>query len=334
MKKIVFIFSIIFLFFSSCKDESPANPADFPFNPFDTLTYPLPNIVQVPVDSNGFLGLHHYIFSNTCNRPGCHDGTFEPDFRTVESSYNTLVYHPIIKNYDIDVDGREPLPFRITPFETEQSMLYKRITEHFLPNFEIMPSSGNQLSQEKVDLIHNWINDGAKDIFGNIPTLASVQPACYGVVAYLPDNNDLRIDTFRVDGYRYNPYIIPANEDVRMWFYFVDRDINGDWFSANGLTYNKIQFSTDAIDFSNAIERDLNVGFAPLFENSVFGNYVNYAAAHYQNIIFNSADLGFQSGDLVYFRSYVKDNDHNDPTEIPSENAPPNLTTYFSFVVQ
>ena len=34
----------------------------------------------------------------TCANSGCHDGTFEPDFRTVGSSWNTLVNHPVIAN--------------------------------------------------------------------------------------------------------------------------------------------------------------------------------------------------------------------------------------------
>ena len=85
MKKIIFTFSVLCLLLYSCKDNNIPDPSDLPFNPFDTLTYPLPEIETIPVDSNGFLGLHHYIFSASCNRPGCHDGTFEPDFRTVES---------------------------------------------------------------------------------------------------------------------------------------------------------------------------------------------------------------------------------------------------------
>jgi hypothetical protein len=132
----------------------------------------------------------------------------------VESAYNSLVYHPIVKNYSMASDGCEPLPFRVPPFEPEQSILYKRITEHFLPNFERMPSSGNPLAEDKINLITNWINDGAKDIFGNTPTLSSTQPAWYGVVAYLPDNNNLRVDTARIDDFAFNPFITSADENM------------------------------------------------------------------------------------------------------------------------
>lgn len=334
MKKIIFILTVLFLVLQSCKDDGQPEPGEVPFNPFDTLTYPMPDLMQVPVDSNGFLGLHHYIFSQSCNRPGCHDGTFEPDFRTVESAYNTLVYHPIVKNYNPTVDGRDPLPYRVTPNESSQSMLYKRITEHFLPNFERMPSSGNALSQDKIDLIKNWIDDGAKDIFGNEPSISSPQPACYGLVAFLPNSNDLRVDTFRVDNYSFNPFVIPADEPVELWFFFVDMDLEQNYRFGNVLTYNKIRFSTDVFGFTNASELDMDVATSPLFANSVFSQYEENDIPHFQNVTFTPTDLGFQSGDMVYIRTYVQDDDHDTPTEIPSASAPPYLIQYFAFYVQ
>ena len=334
MKKIIFTFSVLSLLLYSCKDNNTPEPADLPFNPFDTLTYPLPEIETIPVDSNGFLGLHHYIFSESCNRPGCHDGTFEPDFRTVESSYNSLVFHPIVKNYSIANDGREPLPYRVTPFEPEQSMLFKRITEHFLPNFERMPSSGNPLSQDQIGLILNWINDGAKDIFGNTPTLSSTQPACYGVVAYLPDNNNFRIDTARIDNVVFNPFITSADENMEMWLLFLDMDADQNYVLGNALTYNKIQFSTEPFTFSNPVELDLQVEIIPNLINSVFSTYNQEQLPYYQKVTFKPSDLGFESGDVVYLRTFVKDADHDDPTEIPNENSPAYLIQYFSFYVQ
>ena len=334
MKKIIFILCVFSLLVNSCKDSDPSEPSDLPFNPFDTLTYPLPDIVKVPVDSNGFLGLHHYIFSQSCNQPGCHDGSFEPDFRTVESAYNTLVFHPIKKNYDPNVDGRDPLPYRVTPFEPDQSMIYKRITEHFLPNFERMPSSGIELSQDKINLIKNWISDGAKDIFGNVPTLSSLQPGCYGVAAYLPNQNDLRVDTFRIDDYPYNPFVTPANEDIRMWFLFVDLDIDQNYVFGNGLTYNKIQFSTAPYDFSNAVELNMQVETFPFTINSIFSIYDPNPFPYFQNLTINPTSLGFNSGDIVYMRTYVKDIDHDNPTENPSTSSPIYFTQYFSFYIQ
>ena len=62
-----------------------------PDNPFDGIDYSVNEIPSIEVDSSTFLGLHTYIFSKACNQPGCHDGTFEPEFPTVQSAYNYLV---------------------------------------------------------------------------------------------------------------------------------------------------------------------------------------------------------------------------------------------------
>ena len=53
-----------------------------------------------------------------------------------------------------------------------------------------------------------------KILFGNTPTLSSTQPAWYGVVAYLPDNNNLRVDTARIDDFAFNPFITSADENM------------------------------------------------------------------------------------------------------------------------
>ena len=91
--------TVILVFFAlivvqSCEDSETFEPAPVPQNPFDTITPPSPP-VTTPIDSSTFLGLHEYIFSTTCAVPGCHDGHFEPDFRSVQSSYNTMVYHVV-----------------------------------------------------------------------------------------------------------------------------------------------------------------------------------------------------------------------------------------------
>ena len=88
MKQVLPILLLICFF--SCKEE--INPFDFNSNIVsenDTLYF---------TDPTSFSALHNNIFYPTCANSGCHDGTFEPDFRTIESAYNSLVYHPVIKN--------------------------------------------------------------------------------------------------------------------------------------------------------------------------------------------------------------------------------------------
>ncbi len=319
------------LFFVACKDsmtETTLELPDAPFNPFDTIQYDQNVIPEIPVDSNTFLGLHTYVFNPSCNQPACHDGTFEPDFRTVQSAYNTLVLHPVKKNFPVD-----PVSYRVTPGDPQQSMMYRRITEHNPPNFERMPSSGNPLPDNLVQLIENWILDGARDIYGNLPMPTSPQPSCFGLLATLPDNNDIRVDTIRGD-FPFNPFIAPADQTLRLSFIYLDATPAGDTIFGNELGHNTIRLSTDPFGFDNAIELNMNVPFIPELVASAFSQPLAFPVPYYQNITFNPADYGFETGDLVYMRTYVRDSDHNEPTEIPATGAQFFLQTYFSFIIQ
>ena len=56
-------------------------------NPFDVdMETATEQQDTVNIDANSIVGLHQNIFKPTCANAGCHDGTFEPDFRTIESS--------------------------------------------------------------------------------------------------------------------------------------------------------------------------------------------------------------------------------------------------------
>ena len=92
---------ILFLAFTAvtinaCKDkeEDPVPPE----NPYNKVNYGDTTAAANNVDPNTIVGLHKNIFSVKCANPSCHDGTFEPDFRTIQSSYNSLVWNTVIKN--------------------------------------------------------------------------------------------------------------------------------------------------------------------------------------------------------------------------------------------
>ncbi|MBK7335781.1 MAG: hypothetical protein IPJ00_06285 [Saprospirales bacterium] len=328
MNKAFFLFSIFALLGLGCtrnfQEEIPM--PDPPHNPFDDIEYPNNENPTPPVDSNTFLGLHTYVFSKSCNLPGCHDGTFEPDFRTVQSAYNSLVYHPIVKNYPTG-----PLAYRVSPGDTSQSMMWHRINRHNPPNFERMPSSGNKLTPQVLQKIGAWIMGGAKDIYGQGPSQTSLQPTCYGVVGVLPNQGDFRVDTARGPVF-YNPFMTPADEDLTLWFLYLDVTPAGDSTLGNFLTYNKIKFSTNPVDFSNAIELNMELTLIPDFFDSVFSQPAGFPLPHYQKVTINPAALGFLPGQVVYFRTYVKDSDHSAPTEIPENESQIPLQTYFAFI--
>lgn len=325
-----FVFLGLLIGVFACKkstiiDELPL--PEPPLNPYSEIDYSEQPVPAIEVDSASFLGLHYFLFSNSCNQPACHDGTFEPDFRTLQSAYNSLVRHSVTKNYDIN-----PLPFRVTPGEAQQSMLYHRITMNNPPNFEQMPSSGIPLPEAWIQHVRTWIEGGARDVFGELPTQTSLQPASYGVAAFLPEMSDFRIDTIR-GGVFFNPFLAPADEEIRMSFLILDVTPAGDTIFGNTLTHNKIRFSTSPITFDNPVELSLDVPVFPYLIPSVLSQPFAVPLPYYQSVTFNPQNLGFQPGEVVYFRIYVRDSDHPQPTEIPKSDSQFPLQTYFSFVL-
>ena len=92
MRRLLFLGLITSLFLVNCTED------DLSLNPYDGIDYSDTTLVIDTVSATSFVKLHRDVLGPSCNVMGCHDGSFEPDFRTVQSSYNTLVYHPILKN--------------------------------------------------------------------------------------------------------------------------------------------------------------------------------------------------------------------------------------------
>ena len=141
------------------------DPLPEPFGPDPTMT----DTLATPVlDPAGIAGLHQNVFQKTCANSGCHDGTFEPDFRTIESTYNTLVDQPVIKN-----DPQGSFNYRVVPGNAEASQLMARLTYDIDGNSGVMPlviepdSDWAVNKETHIQNIRSWINDGAKDVFGN-----------------------------------------------------------------------------------------------------------------------------------------------------------------------
>ena len=116
------------------------------------------------IDSSSIVGLYKYIFAVKCDVNGCHDGSFEPNFTTIESAYYTLVYHPINKN-----NASRFYKYRVVPYDTAHSVLYARISECcFVNKGDQMPqlSEMDKLSSDQIGQVAKWIVSGAKNIDG------------------------------------------------------------------------------------------------------------------------------------------------------------------------
>ena len=96
---------------TACEKDDPANPFDGQVVNQDTVRL----VIENPEPAS-IAGIYQNILKPTCANVGCHDGTFEPDYRTLESAYNTLVYQTPIKN-----DGN--YDYRVEPYNAQSSAL-------------------------------------------------------------------------------------------------------------------------------------------------------------------------------------------------------------------
>ena len=199
MKEVLYF--IILISFFSCRKEK-INPYDNP-----DLLPPIEDSISYFSDPTNFISIYNDIFLTTCANAGCHDGSFDPDFRTIESSYNTLVYHPVIKN-----NPNGSYQYRVKAGTPSESVLYARLladangTSTFDANSQVMPLTADIAYDpnqehiwhlEKEDHIKNiktWIENGAPDMFGNTAVLPNNKPEMLGVAMYITGTTTLSAD--------------------------------------------------------------------------------------------------------------------------------------------
>ncbi|MEN9521748.1 MAG: hypothetical protein RL065_125 [Bacteroidota bacterium] len=320
MKKVFFVLMLsaaFMLIINSCKKKYvDGSTPSLPENPYSSIKYPT-SISPVNIDSNSFVGIHKYLLATKCAVPGCHDGAFEPDFRTVQSAYNTMVLQPVKKN-----NVSNTFTYRVKPFDATLSWLHERI----LTNDSVlgrMPLYDKMLSGSQIQQITNWINAGAPDVFGNIAGLPNSPPQTFGIVATIPNglNPSYRIDTIR-NGNTFMPFLVPNNTLLTIWIGLYD-----DTETPSQFTFNKIKFSTNPTDFSAANYQNLNFNSTAVWMDNLFGTHKPY----FYSFTINTNQ--FTPGTPVYMKVYTKDSQHTSATEIPSSGLDFYLQSYFSFVV-
>ena len=314
MKKSLHIFIIIALVVQACKKDGEINPYDNP-----NLNFPKDTSTNFFADPTTFQALHNNIFGPTCANSGCHDGSFPPDFRTIESSYNTLVYQPVIKN-----DSVNPYEFRVKPADAEKSVLYRRLVEPFPTDTDdVMPIYADTAwynnKEEYIQNIKDWIDNGAKDMFGNLPFQPNNIPEMRGAIAFVTGQNT----PLSREMPRGTIYVPSSANSIDLWF-----SVQDDILATNELSYNKIKFSTNLFNFENQPEFPLEVIVPPKNET---GYYLGTTDDFYHKYTLDM--LTYNSGDIVFIKIYVKD-DVNPVTEIPSNGSDYNIVKHFTFTVQ
>mgnify|MGYP001274085919 FL=1 len=203
----------IWLWLCICALPGTGCHPDPPPNPYDGL----PPVVAteglaVPALPEGnFAWLHQQILGPTCANSGCHDGTFEPDFRTVGSSWNTLVNHPVIAN-----DASMTFNRRVVPGNVASSFLHERLTVEIPNTSGLMPlevdegSDYNERREEYIAAIEAWIEAGAPDINGNVPPSegTSLPPQIHGFAAFPPGT--IGEPYTRAEGLGLQPIVVDA----------------------------------------------------------------------------------------------------------------------------
>ena len=291
--------------------EPPPNPFDG-IPPDTTAT-----IVPVNVNPKSIVGLHYNIFGPTCANSGCHDGTFEPDFRTIESTYNTLVHHPIIKN-----DPQGSFSVRVTPGNAAKSILWNRLNVDIDGQSGIMPlalepdSDWPSKKDEYLGNIKAWIDEGAKDMFGNSPVAGNIQPSMKGVIAFAngggtPLTRDAGTGHIAIPG---------GTNSLEIWVSLTD-----DVTAPQNLGFNKAKFATEINGFDGVSDQNMQVVSTPKNELDFFGAPADY----YHKVTINPND--FAADARIFMRIYVKDPGLPNNTEIPGDGSADYIKEYFSF---
>lgn len=293
------------LLFFACDKPDPVNPFNGQVVNQDTVGFEITD-----PEPNSFAGIYHNILKPTCANVGCHDGTFEPDYRTIGSAYNTLVYQVPIKN-----NGN--YSFRVEPFNPQRSVILARLNNFLTPQMPIQIEPDSDWPEKKSEYINNiqtWISNGAPDIMGNIRQINYPAPVLLGAGA-------TESDVWMTRSGGTGPLIMPESAtDVRLYFAF-----RHDELQPEELQYNRVAFSIYP-DESGAQELPLQILASPRYERGFYGDLVAYT--HYLDII-PVTDFDHEE-DQWFFRVYVQD-DQNPVTEIPTDYGIYYIKNYMSF---
>jgi hypothetical protein len=308
MKKIIYytcitigLVSIIY----SCKKKTE----DLPPNPFaesNTTTTTKPTEAALTPD---FKSIYTKIFQPKCGNQSCHDGHFEPDFRTIESAYATMVYQPVIKH---TLDGRYTL--RVIPGNVDSSWLYNRIVT-VDAQLGRMPLYKNQLATDELNAIKTWISNGAKDQYNQPAREPNSEPQVQYYFATDTNNNVInRVDTHRVAGSD-SPFIVRTGKQLVVYVKF-----NDDHTPINQLQNVTMQLSQNIDGFPAQVTQTITGTYSPI--------------SWFQGFLFTINTTSLPTNKIIYFRLYANDGTTTTNTEFPVTNMWPWWKNYASLIVQ
>lgn len=314
-----FLLIVAVLVFLSCNKKEEENP-------YDTIdrTPPAQTSTEAALPEGNFAWLHEKVFKPTCANSGCHDGTFEPEFRTITSSYNSLVNQPVIAN-----DPANSFVHRVVPGNAQASWLHERLTTFVENTSGIMPltteptSDWNARRDFYIQKITDWINTGAKDMYGNPApsSSANTPPVVYGLAIY-PHNNTTTPYTRNPDSpFGIGEIMVPATL-VDVWILPFDDNAGVNQFASANL-----RMSSEVLDFTQAATTPFSLA-GPITAND-FGDDPNQF--YYKATL----DLsGLAPGSVHFLRTLVDDGVQAVATEIPNDGSAYFWYLLFSIKIQ
>lgn len=315
MKNVLLIFAVgLMLGLSACSDDATIGnpyddqPAKEHHDKVGTDTV-LPGPITIQ-------NLQKLIFEPTCANSGCHDGLFEPDFRTVESSYNSLINRAIIKQ-----DTSDPQIFRVVPGNSSKSMLLKRLLVDINGNSGKMPilvdpgSDWLSKKDEYIDLVKQWIDSGALDQHGNPPPPLDYPPVLVGVAGYL-NGSLIKRPRFQ------DPMEVPEGTgNVEIWFAYTD-----DKTPLSDLGTLEVYTSKNPRDYSGATATSMSYTSAFKTENGFSRDPVDF----YHKVTLDLSS--YVSGEVIWIRTKIDDG--NTTLELPGRFSLFTLKTYTAIKIK
>lgn len=311
---------VLALWSASCREVIPV-PPELPPNPFAGIGGGGGDTASA-VDSSSFLGLHTYVFAPSCAVPGCHDGSFEPDFRTVESAYRTLVYHPVEKN-----DPENSFTFRVVPGDRSASWLWERVTtdDAVLGRMPLYDT----LTPGELAAIRRWIDNGAPDVYGNQPLAPDYRPAGYGFVVLNAADTGIVYNDDRPDPFA--PIPLPRDTWVTFWLAMFDFGLSGEPHWTEVIGNPRVRVSDHPYAFDGAAEYAMATVSAgqsywapPYFFDAGSIPYRYRVDVH-------TGD--FPPGRVHFVRFSGEDGEQPQPTVWPDDGTPVYILNKMSFVV-
>lgn len=310
MRNAIIILTAAALFAIPACKKSGNDPVENPYSKIKPPDNTNGDKDSIP-DPASIQGLHRNLFAPTCANSGCHDGTFEPDFRTVQSSFASLVNQKPIKN-----DQAGTFNARVVPGDADGSILIYRMTVDLGGNSGIMPlvldpeSDYPAKKDEHLANLRKWINDGAKDFNGQSPDKVDFPPTILGVQALLNNNPLAR-------GGKYEPLYSTAGQSFEIWFSLTDDNV-----SQGNLSNMKINWSKDPTYYDPANEK-------PLVKATVKTMPGLYSASAEYGWYYSFDGSGLQKDDVIWFRITMSDGTNNN-YQLPNDNSMFFLKKYFA----